>query len=106
MEWIWDGIVQAIQLLFSGDPEVLEITLLSLRISGTATGLSLFVGLPLGTLLALGRFPTRKFWLSLINTGMALPPVVVGLVVSIFLWRNGPLGKLELMYTPTAIIIA
>jgi len=106
MEWIWNGIVQAIQLLFSGDAEVLQITLLSLQISGTATGLSLFVGLPVGTLLALGRFPTRKFWLSLINTGMALPPVVVGLVVSIFLWRSGPLGKLELMYTPTAIVIA
>jgi tungstate transport system permease protein len=106
MEWIWEGIVQAIQLLIKGDSEVLQITILSLRISGTATGLSLFAGLPLGTFLAFGRFPTRRFWLSLINTGMALPPVVVGLVVSIFLWRNGPLGVLQLMYTPTAIIIA
>lgn len=106
MEWIWDGIVEAFRLLLSGDAEVLQITLLSLKISGTATILSLLIGLPLGTLLALGQFPTRKFWLSLINTGMALPPVVVGLVVSIFLWRSGPLGSLQLMYTPTAIIIA
>jgi len=106
MEWIWDGIVQALKLLLNGDSEVLQITILSLKISGTATLLSLLVGLPLGTLLALGRFPTRKLWLSLINTGMALPPVVVGLVVSIFLWRSGPLGGLKLMYTPTAIIIA
>lgn len=106
MEWIWNGIIQAIKLLLAGDPEVLKITILTLRISGTATGLSLLIGLPMGTILALERFPTRKFWLSLINTGMALPPVVVGLIVSIFLWRNGPLGELKLMYTPTAIIIA
>lgn len=106
MQWIWDGIVQAIQLLFSGDREIIQITFLTLKISGTATGLSLFIGLPLGTVLALGRFSTRKLWLSLINTGMALPPVVVGLVVSIFLWRSGPFGNLQLMYTPAAIIIA
>ncbi|HQO96150.1 MAG TPA: ABC transporter permease [Anaerolineaceae bacterium] len=103
---IWQGITEAIRLLFSGDPEVMEITLLSLRISGLATMISLLIGMPSGTLLALGKFPTRKFWMSLVNTGMALPPVVVGLVVSIFLWRSGPLGSLRLMYTPTAIIIA
>ena len=106
MEMIWQGITEAIRLLFSGDPEVMEITLLSLRISGLATLISLLIGLPSGTLLALGKFPTRTFWMSLVNTGMALPPVVVGLVVSIFLWRSGPLGSLRLMYTPTAIIIA
>jgi tungstate transport system permease protein len=106
MEWIWNGIIEAFRLLLSGDAEVLQITLLSLKISGSATILSLLVGLPLGTLLALGQFPTRKFWLSLINTGMALPPVVVGLVVSILLWRSGPLGNLQLIYTPMAIIIA
>ena len=106
MEMIWQGITEAIRLLFSGDPEVMEITLLSLRISGLATLISLLIGMPSGTLLALGKFPTRKFWMSLVNTGMALPPVVVGLVVSIFLWRSGPLGSLRLMYTPTAIIIA
>ena len=106
MDWIWQGIQQAINLLAHGDPEVLQITWLSLRISGIATLLSLIIGLPLGTLLALGQFPTRGFWLSLINTGMALPPVVVGLVVSIFLWRSGPLGDLHWMYTATAIIVA
>lgn len=106
MELIWNGIKEAISLLLSGDPEVLQITLLSLRISGLATVISLLIGLPLGTLLALGHFRSRRFWISIINTGMALPPVVVGLVVSIFLWRSGPLGFLQLMYTPTAIIIA
>ena len=106
MQVIWDGLIHAFQLLLSGDAEVLDITLLSLKISGIATGLSIFIGLPLGTLLALGQFRSRKFWISLINTGMALPPVVVGLTVSIFLWRSGPLGSLRLMYTTTAIVIA
>lgn len=106
MSLIWEGLVHAVQLLFSADPEVLSITGLSLRVSGIATLISLLVGLPLGTLLALGHFPTRRFWISLVNTGMALPPVVVGLAVSIFLWRSGPLGDLRLMYTPTAIVIA
>lgn len=106
MEVIWKGILQALDLLFSFDPEVLKVTLLSLQVSGLATGISLLIGLPLGTLLALGHFPSRKFILSLINTGMALPPVVVGLAVSIFLWRSGPLGSLRLIYTPIAIVIA
>jgi len=106
MDLIWKGILQAIALLFQGDPEILDITLLSLKVSGVATGISLLLGLPLGTWLALGRFRGRDFMLSLINTGMALPPVVVGLWVSIFLWRSGPLGDLHLIYTPTAIVIA
>ena len=88
------------------NPEVLQITLLSLQISGLATGLSLLFGLPLGTLLALGRFPGRSFVLSIVNTGMGLPPVVVGLFVAIMLWRSGPLGYLDLIYTPTAMVIA
>jgi tungstate transport system permease protein len=106
MDIIWQGLLKAIQLLFSGDPEVMQITLLSLEVSGTATLISLLIGLPLGSLLALGKFRSRGFWLSLVNTGMALPPVVVGLTVSLFLWRSGPLGDLQLMYTPSAIIIA
>lgn len=106
MDFIWQGIQQAFQLLLHGDVEVLGITMLSLKVSGLATGISLLIGLPLGTLLALGRFPGRAFLLSLANTGMALPPVVVGLGVSIFLWRSGPLGSLRLIYTPAAIVIA
>lgn len=106
MAWIWDGIRQAVRLLLLGDREVLHITWLSLRVSGAATLISLVLGLPIGTLLALGRFRSRNIWLSLLNTGMALPPVVVGLMVSIFLWRNGPLGALGWMYTVRAIIVA
>lgn len=86
--------------------EVFPITLLSLQVSALATLISLLIGLPLGSLLALARFPGRGFLLSLINTGMALPPVVVGLFVAMSLWRSGPLGDLKLIYTPVAIIIA
>jgi len=106
MEMIWDGIRQAFQLIFGADADVWEITLLSLKVSGLATAISLVIGLPLGTWLALGRFRGRGLSLSIVNTGMALPPVVVGLAISILLWRSGPLGDLHLIYTPAAIVIA
>ncbi|MEW6287902.1 MAG: ABC transporter permease [Chloroflexota bacterium] len=86
--------------------EIFQITALSLQVSTIATGISLLIGLPFGTWLALGDFRGRSFLLSIINTGMALPPVVVGLVVTMMLWRSGPLGNLRLIYTPAAIIIA
>ena len=88
------------------DSEIPFVTLLSLRVSGVATAVSLLIGLPFGTWLALWKFPGRSFLLSLINTGMALPPVVVGLAVAMTLWRSGPLGDFRLIYTPAAIIIA
>ena len=88
------------------DTEIFQITLLSLQVSAIATAISLLIGLPFGTWLALGNFRARSFILSIINTGMALPPVVVGLVVAMTLWRSGPLGELRLIYTPAAIIIA
>ena len=106
MELIWQGIKEAIRLILSGDPGVLQITWLSLQISGSATLLSLLVGIPAGVGLALAKFPGRGFLIAVVNTGMGLPPVVVGLFVSIFLWRSGPLGSLGLLYTPTAIVIA
>ncbi|MEK7372783.1 MAG: ABC transporter permease, partial [candidate division NC10 bacterium] len=90
----------------TGDPEVWRITLLSLEISGSATALSLLIGIPLGTALALARFPGRALAISLVNTGMGLPPVVVGLFVTILLWRNGALGFLEMLYTPLAMVLA
>ena len=88
------------------DPETWNITFLSLQVSALATVISLLIGLPFGTWLALGNFRARSFILSIINTGMALPPVVVGLVVAMMLWRSGPLGNLNLIYTPAAIVIA
>jgi tungstate transport system permease protein len=88
------------------DSDIFQITILSLQVSTFATGISLLIGLPLGTWLALGNFRGRSVILSIINTGMALPPVVVGLVVAMSLWRSGPLGDLRLIYTPVAIILA
>jgi len=106
MELIFEGIKKAFILLFTFDPEVMGITFLSLKVSGAATLISLLIGISVGTAVALSTFPGKKIVVSLINTGMGLPPVVVGLFVSIFLWRNGPLGFLGLLYTPLAMIIA
>ena len=106
MELIFEGIKKAFILLFTFDPEVMGITLLSLKVSGAATFVSLLIGISVGTAVALSTFPGKKIVVSLINTGMGLPPVVVGLFVSIFLWRNGPLGFLGILYTPLAMIVA
>jgi tungstate transport system permease protein len=106
MELILEGIIKAIKLLIAGDPEVLGITWLSLKVSGTATLISVGIGISIGMIVALTRFPGKKFVVSVVNTGMGLPPVVVGLFVTIFLWRNGPLGFLDVLYTPTAMILA
>src|SRR5674476_565697 len=99
-----DQVQQLIQGLVGGD--LLEITLLSLAVSSVATALSLLIGLPLGTWLALSRFRSRGLMLSVVNTGMALPPVVVGLFVAFTLWRSGPLGDMGLIYTPSAMVLA
>ena len=106
MDLIFEGIKKAFWLLVTFDPEVMRITLLSLQISGTATLISLLVGVSTGVTVALSKFPGRQIVVGLINTGMGLPPVVVGLFVTIFLWRNGPLGFLEILYTPAAMILA
>ncbi len=106
MDSILEGIKQAFVLLIHGDRQVLQVAGLSLFVSGIATVLSLAVGIPAGSAIALSRFPGRRTLISLVNTGMGAPPVVVGLVVSIFLWRQGPLGVLQMMYTPSAMIVA
>src|SRR5689334_5144434 len=106
MDTIWNGMVQALVLLVTGDPQVWDIMVRSLVVSGTATAISVLGGIPLGLGLALGRFPARTGVISVVNSGMGLPPVVVGLVLSLLLWRTGPLGWLHLLYTPAALILA
>ncbi|MGB9804221.1 MAG: tungstate transporter permease, partial [Desulfofundulus sp.] len=81
MEIFRQGLVEAFRLLVTGDPEVLDITLRTLKISGLATLISVLIGVPFGTLLALTNFPGRRFLVSVVNFGMGLPPVVVGLAV-------------------------
>ena len=106
MDLIWEGLRKALELLLRLDPEVLRITWLSLRVSGIATLISVVLGLGLAVLMALNEFPGKRLVIALVNTGMGLPPVVVGLFVTVFLWRNGPLGFLGILYTPAAIILA
>lgn len=106
MELIFNGIIEALRLLASGDREVMEVTLLTLKISGAATLVSTVIGVGAGTAVALTRFPGRRFVISMVNTGMGLPPVVVGLFVTIFIWRSGPLGSFGLLYTPAAMVLA
>ncbi|MEH1899747.1 MAG: ABC transporter permease [Nostoc sp.] len=106
MNTIIEGAFKAFELLSSGDRDVLQVMTMTLFVSGTATAISVLLGLPLGLWLALADFVGKQTVTSLINFGMGLPPVVVGLFVSLFLWRSGPLGNLDLMYTPTAMIVA
>jgi tungstate transport system permease protein len=106
MDVIWQGIYKAFYLLITGDPEVLHITQLSLCVSGSATLIALLLGIPTGVVLALSQFPGRNMVISVINTGMGLPPVVVGLLVTVMLWRNSLLGFFELLYTPVAMVLA
>jgi tungstate transport system permease protein len=106
LDLILEGIWKALHLLITFDPDVMGITLLSLQVSGTATMISLLLGISGGTAVALSDFPGRRAIVSMINTGMGLPPVVVGLFVTNFLWRNGPMGFLGILYTPAAMVIA
>lgn len=106
MDLIREGFADALRLLARGDAATLRIVGLSLLVSGLATLLAALVGVPIGVALALRRFPGRGVVAALVNTGMGLPPVIVGLGVSILLWRSGPLGPLALIYTPAAMILA
>ena len=106
MDVLVDAIGEAVELLLGGDRATWEIIWRSLRVSVSATLIAFALGLPLGMLLAFGRFRGRGPLLALVNTGMGLPPVVVGLVVTVLLWRSGPLGSLGLLYTPTAMVVA
>jgi tungstate transport system permease protein len=106
MDLLWSGVRQAIALIVGADREIWGILWLSLQVSGSATLISLALGIPAGAALALARFPGRGLVVSAVNTGMGLPPVVVGLLVTLLLWRSGPLGAWEILYTPAAIVIA
>lgn len=106
MQSIGDAFSLAFALVLSGDADLMEIVHLSLRVSLTATGIACLIGLPVGALVAIGRFRGRSAVLIVLNALMGLPPVVVGLLVYLHLSRSGPLGFLGLLYTPAAMIIA
>lgn len=106
MDVLIDGVAEAWRLLLHGDRQTWQITLLTLRVSATATLLAVLFGVPLGALIALRRFPGRRLALAAANTGMGLPPVVIGLLITVLLWRSGPLGTFGLLYTSTAMVLA
>ena len=106
MDVLVAGAREAFRLLATGDAEVWAILRLSLLVSASGTAIALLLGVPAGAILALARFPGRQLLISVVNTGMGLPPVVVGLLVTILLWRSGPLGGWEILYTPLAIVVA
>lgn len=106
MDLVFDGLREAVRLLIHNDQDVYEIAWRSIYISGAATLISLVLGISAGAFLAFRRFPGRLAVMSLVNTGMGLPPVVVGLFIAILLWRSGPLGDLGWGYTRQAMIAA
>ena len=106
MDSIIEGFKRAFLLIFNLDTELLSIILLSLRVSGTALLIVSIIGVPLSALVSLKKFPARGLFISIMNTLMGLPPVVVGLFVYIMLSRSGPIGFMGLLYTPSAMIIA
>jgi tungstate transport system permease protein len=106
MAELWDGFVEALRLIASGDEELREIAIRTLLVSGSATLLAMLAGVPAGYALARSRFRGRTFLLSAVNTGMGMPPVVIGLIVWLMLIRSGPFGDLELIYSKQAMVIA
>jgi tungstate transport system permease protein len=105
MEYIFDAITGAFRLIFSFDPEVFTIVLLSLRVALSATFLAAILGIPLAYVVATREFRGKGGLIALFNTLMALPTVVVGLFCYSFLSRKGPLGFLDLLFTPSGIIL-
>ncbi|MBS7643004.1 ABC transporter permease [Candidatus Bathyarchaeota archaeon] len=106
MNPILEGLIKALWLLISLDPEVYSIMFLSLRVSGLAVLIGAALSIPCGATIALRDFQGKRFLMSIINALMGLPPVVVGLLVYLLLSTSGPLGPFQLLYTPTAMIIA
>lgn len=106
MDLLVDGFLKAIEMILTGDREIIDITWLTLKVSLTAMFISTLIGIPGGMLIGLAKFPGRKLLLVFIHIGMGLPPVVAGLWITILLWRSGPFGHLALLFTPTAIVMA
>ncbi len=103
---ITEGFNKAFLLILNLDAELLGIIFLSLKVSGAALLIAIITGLPLGAVTGLTRFPFKGFIVSLTNTFMGLPPVVVGLFLYLILSRSGPLGFMDLLYSPSAMVLA
>ena len=106
MDLLWDALGQAAELIVRADPELVRIAGLSLVVSVAATVLAALIGIPLGIALYIGQFRGRAPTSLVVNAGMSLPPVLVGLLITLLLWRTGPFGSLRLLYSPSAMVIA
>jgi len=106
MNDIWQGLQNAVWLIVSLDADLFEIVLRSLHVTITAVIIASIIGFPIGAWLAVNRFRYRRLAIAVLNALMGLPPVVVGLFIYLLLSRSGPFGVLDLLFTPTAMIIA
>ena len=106
MQFVWQGVRQAVHLILHGDDGVWQITWVTLRVAFYSTAIALAIGLPLGVWLGLGRFRGRRAGMTLSNAGIGLPPVVVGVVLVVLMFPTGPLGSLHLLYTLKGVVIA
>jgi len=106
MSYVMDGFAEAFQLLITFDPEVYEIIGLSLFVSTVSLAIAALIGIPLGVFTGLKAFPLKSLYQTVLYAFMGLPPVVVGLFVALLISRRGPMGSLQLMFTPTAMIVA
>ncbi|MCU1603003.1 MAG: binding-protein dependent transport system inner rane protein [Frankiales bacterium] len=106
MSFFWDGLTEAWGLVTDGDPYLWHLVRITLQVTGLSTGIALLAGVPLGLLLGLGRFRGRGTGLALANAGLALPPVVVGLVLALLMFPRAPLGQLHLLFTLKGVYVA
>ena len=106
MSTFTEGLLEALRLIIFLDSSLVEIVILSMRVTFTAVAIACVIGFPVGAMLAVFRFPGRGTLIVLVNALMGLPPVVVGLAVYLMLSASGPLGPLRLLYTPAAMVIA
>jgi tungstate transport system permease protein len=106
MDFIWDALREAVRILAHNKNDVYDVALRSLYVSGVATAIALVLGVGIGATLAFRQFRGRLLVMALVNTGMGLPPVVIGLFIALLLWRSGPLGDLGWIYSTRAMIIA
>lgn len=106
MKFIGNGLSDAVHLLLHPDQQLLDVLRVTLEVALWSTLLALVIGLPIGLLLGLGRFRGRRAGLSVANAGMGFPPVVVGLIVALLLFREAPFGGLHLIYTVRGVIVA